>query len=391
MGSKKITVMAVGGAGCRVIREFAGSFESAGFHLLAVDSDVTSLAGTQLGEEHWIQAGRLLRSGRGCGGDLIAGQQALANERKQLHNVLSDTDVLIVVAGLGGGLATGGLPVVLGVAAKLHITTAVLVTLPFSMEGIRRRRLAEDKIKNDILPIADAVIVLPNDLLFSTLDGETAINDAFILSDKEMARTLRAVASILGGGNLFNADFASFTGVLKRRHTLCALGTALVEAGDDAYSRAMEKLLASPLLGGPESLDTADAVAFSLLGGPELSLGSARAVLDLCARQCDPDLGKIIVMGAATSEEFTGKLQLTALTVRYLDRPSPVTSVSGKRTSGANKAVEYDNEPGTQMDLPNLIVEDKGIMENTTPVMLDGEDLDVPTFKRRGIVVDCGK
>ena len=392
MDNKRITVMAVGGAGCRIIREFAGSFESSGFHLLAVDSDVNSLAGSRVGEEHWIQAGRLLRSGRGCGGDMIAGQQALANERKQLHSVLSDTDVLIVVAGLGGGLATGGLPVVLGVAAKLHITTAVLVTLPFSMEGFRRRQLAEEKIKNDILPIADAVIALPNDLLFSTLDGETAIADAFLLSDKEMARTLRAVASILGGGNLFNADFASFTGVLKRRHSLCSLGTALVDDGADASSRAMEKLLASPLLGGPESLDNADAVAFSLLGGPELALGNARAVLDLCARQCDPVLEKVILTGAATSEEFAGKIQLTALAVRYLERPAAASaSGPGRHTSGGHKMHEYSNEPGTQMDLPNLIVEDKGIMENTTPVVISGEDLDVPAFKRRGIVVDCGK
>lgn len=389
MDGNKITIMALGGAGCRIISRFVATASAERFHLLAVDSDVESLQTSGVGEAHWIQAGRLLRSGRGCGGDVIAGQQALANERKQLAGVLAGTGVLIIVAGLGGGLATGGLPVVLGVAAKLHITTAVLVTLPFSMEGFRRRHLADDKIKNDILPIADAVIALPNDLLFSTLEAETSLPEALLLSDTELSRTLLALASILGGANLFNADFAAFTGVLKRRHTLCSLGTALVDNSEDAADRVMEKMLISPLLGGPESLDNADAVAFSLLGGPELSMGVARSVLDLCSRQVDQDLEKTMLLGASTAEEFSGKIQLTALAVRYLDNISSAGENRNKRSFiRENPAAETSDE---QLDLPNLTVEEKGIMENTPPVIIDGEDLDIPTFRRKKLVFDSGK
>lgn len=391
MSEKKITVMALGGAGCRILGELnTGEFPD-NFRFLAVDSDIDSLQSSGLPESHWVQAGQQFRSGRGCGGNVIAGQQALANERKSLRRVLENTDVLTVVAGLGGGIATGGLPVVLSVAASLHITTAVLVTLPFSMEGFRRRQQADEKIKSDILPMADAVIALPNDLLFSTLEAETAFTDALKVSDLELSRTLLALAAIMGGANLFNADFASFTGIMKRRHTLCALGTALVDAGDDSAEKLMEKMLTSPLLGGPDTLDNADAVAFSLLGGPELSLGSARAVLDLCSRQINPDFEKVVLMGAATAEQFAGKLQLTALAVRYLDHPAPTVNASKKTTFHRDSSHRYASDGDLQMDLPNLIVEEKGIMENTAPVMLDGEDLDVPTFRRRGIVIDTGK
>ncbi|MBR2626459.1 MAG: hypothetical protein IKD23_08715 [Lentisphaeria bacterium] len=389
MDGRKITIMALGGAGCRIISQFADSASAERFHLLAVDSDVESLKLSGVSEEHWIQAGRLLRSGRGCGGDVIAGQQALANERKLLAGVLSSTDVLIIVAGLGGGLATGGLPVILGVAAKMHITTAVLVTLPFSMEGFKRRHLADDKIKNDILPIADAVIALPNDLLFSTLEAETSLTEALQLSDHELSRTLLALASVLGGANLFNADFAAFTGVLKRRHTLCSLGTAVVDNAENAADMVMEKMLISPLLGGPDSLDNADAVAFSLVGGKELSMGSARAVLDLCSRQINQDLEKTMLLGASVAEEFAGKIQLTALAVRYLDTVSKRTDNKNKRSFVRENIVPGDSDE--QLDLPNLTVEEKGIMENTTPVIIDGKDLDVPTFRRKGIVVDSGK
>ena len=389
MSGKKITIMALGGAGCRILGQLnTGDFPE-NFNFLAVDSDIDSLQASGVPEDRRVQAGRLLRSGRGCGGDVIAGQQALANERKQLYSVLNGTEVLLVVAGLGGGIATGGMPVILSVAAKMHLTTAVLVTLPFSMEGFRRRQVADEKIKNDILPMADAVIALPNDLLFSTLEAETAFADALQLSDKELSRTLLALAAIMGGANLFNADFASFTGVMKRRHTLCSLGTACIDTGADSAEKLMEIMLASPLLGGPDSLDNADAVAFSLLGGPELSLGNARAILDLCARQINPDMEKIVLTGAATAEQFAGKIQLTSLAVRYLDRPAPADAPR-KPTFHENRSL-FSSDGGTQMDLPNLTVEEKGIMENTAPVMIDGEDLDVPTFRRRGIVVDTGR
>lgn len=387
--SVKISVLALGGAGCRIIREFAGDPASANFNILAMDSDLESLKNSGVPEDRWIQAGKLLRSGRGCGGDVIAGQQVVANERKLLTSMLADTHLLIVTGGLGGGLATGGLSVVLGVAAKLRIASAVVATLPFDMEGFQRRRLADDKLKNDILPVADAVIALPNDLLFSTLEAETPMSEAFQLADKEMAKTLFAVASILGGGNLFSADFAAFTGVLKRRHTLCALGSGVADYQDDAPEKAMQAMLMSPLLGGPETLDTADALAFSLLGGPELSMGTARSALELCARQLDPKNEKNILLGASTSEDFAGKLQLSVLAVRYLD---PLDLKSPRKNSSRRiQESGVVDEPGTQMDLPNLIVEDKGIMENTLPVMLNGEDLDIPAFKRRGIVIDAGK
>jgi cell division protein FtsZ len=388
--NENICIMAVGGAGCRIIGEFSALEEAKKFRLLALDSDVESLKNSGLPEENRIQVGKLLRSGRGCGGDVISGQQALANERKNLVSILEDIKVLIIVTGLGGGLATGGLPVILGVAAKLHIVTAVIATLPFSMEGFMRRQHSEDKLKNDILPLADAVVVLPNDLLFSTLPAEVTVNDAFKLSDQEVSRSVLALVSILGGGNLFSADFASFTSVLKRRQTLCSLGTARVDDADNAIEAAMEKILASPLLGGPDALDNADAVLFSLLGGPELSLATARAALDLCSRQIDKDAEKNILLGAATAEEFAGKLQLTVLAVRYLDR-SEIAREPVRKRGGVRNTHNESSDDELQMDLPNLTVEDKGIMANTVPVVIDGADLDIPAFKRRGIVIDCGK
>lgn len=391
--ANNITILAVGGAGCRIIREFAGNSAAGNYRMLALDSDVESLQKSGLPETSLIQAGKLWRSGRGCGGDIMAGQMAVANVRKELTAALEKCDTLLVVAGLGGGLASGGLPVIFGAAAKMHLNTVLLCTLPFAMEGYQRRKLADDQIVNDILPVADAVIALPNDLLFSTMDAEVSLAEAFHCSDVQMAYSLLSLGAIVGGGNLFSADFAAFTGVLKRRHAMCAFGAGVVDAGDDAPEKVMEKLLESPFLGGSEALKSADAVAFSLLGGPELSLGNAKAALDLAGRQVGNEPEKIVLLGAANAEELAGKLQLSALAVRYLDKNNGESGRSGKRKSGNNRhfTAMPDEHGGEQLALPNLIAEEKGIMENTTPVIVDGEDLDVPAFKRKGLIIDLGK
>ncbi len=378
--------MAVGGAGCRIIHEFAATDFAENFKLLAVDSDLEALDRTGLPESSKIQAGRLWRSGLGCGGDEMSGQLALANERKRLSEVLGGTRILLIVAGLGGGLATGGLTVILGVAAKLHITTLLLGTLPFAMEGFQRRKLADDKIKSDFLPLADAVITLPNDLLFMQLSPDTPLQEAFKLSDQEMARSLASLAAVLGGGNLFSADFAAVTGLLKRRHTLCSLGSAVIENNIDAHEKLMDKLLVSPLLGGAEAFENADGIVFSLLGGTELSLGNAKNTLELAARQLSPAFNKPILLGAGVSESLQGKLQLTALAVKYLDRKNELPEEKTAKPFVRKKIADQKN--GTQMELPNLITEDKGIMENTVSVIINGEDLDIPAYKRKGIVLE---
>ena len=388
----EVTVLAVGGAGCRILREFVATAAASRFRLLALDSDADALKLTGLPESSRIQAGRMGCSGRGCGGDVMAGQMAASHERRTLAEALEGTKILLVIAGLGGGFASGGLPVVFGVAAKMNLVSILLCTLPFDMEGFKRRKLAEERIAADILPVADAVIALPNDLLFHSLAPEVPLAEAFRASDEQMARSLLALALTLSGENLFNADFSAFTAQLKRRRAQCALGVGVAEAAEDAPEKALSALLASPLLGGAEPFDTADTVLFSLLGGPELSLGQARAALELASRQIDPRSDKTLLLGAATVPELAGKLQLIALTVRYPDaEPAPAPTAPDSGRSRGRRQAAVGGFQVEQPTLPNLDTESKGIMENTAPVVIDGQDMDVPAYKRRGLALDLGK
>lgn len=393
MDTANITILGIGGAGCRILRQISNTPGTENLRLLAFDSDTESLAESGLPKENCIIAGMNLRSGRGCGGNETLGRSAAAVERQHLARILEGTKLLLVIGGLGGGMCTGGLPVILGVSRHLHITTMLMLSLPFAMEGYGRRKQADERICSDLLPLADCVIALPNDLLFSTLPAETPLAHALELADQEMARTAIALSAILLAGNIFSADISNFSSMLKP-HALCSIGVGVASASDpNAVEKALEKMMLSPLLGGPAELQKADAVAFTIIGGSKLSLGDAKAALDLASAQLDKSAERKILLGAGTSSEWDDILQITALSVHYTNKPvaAPVSpSAVARRRNSERKAAPEAEGSFVQQTLELDTIE-KGIMDKTTPEFFNGEDLDIPTFKRRGMIIDPGK
>ncbi len=399
MSERKMTILGIGGAGCRIIRQISLAPGADKLRLLALDSDTASLEESGLPPENRIIAGMNLRSGRGCGGNEIIGRSAVAVERPRLGRILEGTDILLIIGGLGGGLCTGGVPVILGIARHMHITTMLMLSLPFAMEGYGRRKQADDRICSDLLPLADCLIALPNDLLFSTLPPETPLAQALELADVEMARTAMALSSILFAGNIFSADISNFSAMLKP-NALCSLGVGVAPAGEEnAVEKAVEKMMLSPLLGGPAELQRADAVIFTVIGGPQLSLGEAKKALDLANKQLDKSPGRTVLLGAGTAPEWQDFIQITALTVRYTDKSvvktvapaAAVKSGAASRPAAIQRKVAVASDASFVQQTLELDTIDKGIMENSTPDFFNGEDLDIPTFKRRGIIVDPGK
>ena len=386
-----VTVLAVGGAGCRIIAHLAELPQSATLRLLAVDTDAAALAECGLPSGQTLLAGELWRNGRGCGGNEIDGQRAVAHERPGLERMLSGSRMLLVVGGLGRGTASGGMSVLPGVVSKLKIPAVFLLTLPFSMEGHSMRRRAE-KVLNDMFQVADAVVALPNDLLFSTLDSATGLNRAFELADAEVARTALALSEVLASGNLLNADFAGFTAFLKRRKSVCGIGIGVARGEAPDLNAAMEQLLYSPLLGGPSRLSDADAVVLSLLGGPELAIGVAKNAVELMQRHVSEH--SRLMVAASSSPAWSGELQLTALAIKFDEKSELAARTepdSGSRRNRRERGGADPESKPTQLPLPFGEAHAKGIMEGTAPVFFEGEDLDIPTCLRRNVVIDNGR
>ena len=392
-GAGKITILGIGGAGCRIIRTLLTMPWSEGVRLLALDTDRSALEATGLPAENLLLAGELWRGGRGCGGDELDGQRAVAHERSRLEVLLRESGFLLVLCGLGGGTASGGAPVVLSVATRLKLPNLFMVTLPFVLEGYRRRNLAERVLSESLFDVADAVLALPNDLLFSTLPGDTPLARAFELADRECAGTALALSAVLSAGNLLNADTASFTALLKRRKSVCSIGIGVVRddagcAAETVPEKLVSGMLASPLLGGPQVLKEADAVVVSLLGGSDLSLRDTRNTLELTGKYISPGTEQLTAAG--THPGWTGSRQLCVLAVKYDEAVPEMPPRPAARRRTASVAVPSAAAAATQLTLP-LDPVSKGIMERTTPVVWNNEDLDEPAFKRRNAVIDDGR
>ena len=393
MEKEKFTIMGVGGAGCRVIGTLRQMSAAEKIRLVAADTDRSGLESSGLPPDRCLLAGEMWRGGRGCGGSVGDGQIAFGRARTEIASMISGSSMLLVSAGLGGGTASGGIPVVLGEAMRLHIPSVVLVTLPFAHEGNLRRRQAVQALDEDIYRLADAVIAMPNDLLFSVLPSTAPLAEAFRLADEQVARTALALSELLCAGNLLNADFSAFSSLLKRRKSRCSLGVGVSRTEDGARRPeiAFEEMLCSPLLGGASSLTEADAVIFSLLGGPELAVGDVQAVFNLAERYTRPDT--VMLTSAATAPEWKGMLQFSAVAIKF-DRQEEI-AVPGKGGSGGRRPPA---EPGglfgdAGVEQPALPFDhvSKGIMESTQKVVWNGEDLDIPTYIRRNVVIDNGK
>ena len=395
MGEVPITVLGLGGAGCRAV----GALEKLApgrLRLLAVDTDRAALESCPIPESHRLLAAADWRGGRGCGGNVLDGQRALARERSSLETLLTGTPLLLVVGGLGGGTASGGAGIVLSVCRKLDLPALFLLTLPFTLEGHSKRRVAEETLRNELLDMADAVLTLPNDLLFSILPGTTPLAEAFALADREIAGTALALTAVLRQGNLLAVNFTDLVAVLRRRKSFCSIGVGIAAAGEaaDGTGRcqlALERLLESPLLGGGDKLTGADAVLFAVMGDDSLARGATRQVLEQAGTFVRPEAK--LFAGASTETAFGERVQLCALTIKFdaaEEVERPLAGGSARKGRAARKTAV---EPAVEVEQLKFALDtlSKGMMDKTTPVIWNGEDLDFPTFQRRNVMIDTGK
>ena len=384
--------MGVGGAGCRFLNTLKQTPGADRLRLLAVDTDRESLNNSGLPPENTLLAGENWRLGRGCGGNVSDGRSAIGNARGSIDTLLANTKMLMVIGGLGGGTGSGGIATVLSLGSKKQIPTLALVTLPFSHEGDQRRQIAVSALEKTIFDVANAVIALPNDLLFSTLSPTAPIAEAYKLADEQIARTVLALSAQLCAGNLLNADFTTFSNMLMQEKNRCAVGVGVArrENGIIHAETAIENMLDSPLLGGCSNLKTADAVIFNILGGPSLSIGDVQTIFSKSADFISR--GTCVLTSAATSPEWEDMIQFTALAIKYKQPLRPQAESKQNSLPAREEAGDslFSTSAMEQPALPFAPVS-KGIMESTLKVIWQGKDLDIPTYIRDEISIDIGK
>lgn len=399
IGNGKALVVGIGGCGIRILEYLHGNPRAKWLVTLAVDTDGGVLAGTHADAVINASADWNSKSCAGCGGDIIRGERAVSHERANLKEHIRGFSLLIVTGGLGGGTATGGVRTLASVAREEGVPAIFLLTTPFSFEAHSRRKNSDDCLQ-EILPIADVALTMPNDLLFSTLPPDTPAENAFATSAHEMASTVVGIASVLRCRDLVGTDFATFMRALHKRKAACGIGVGFAENSDglDRCALALTRMLDSPFLGGSEAMKRADAAIVTLTGGPDLELGELKRTLELAAGALPKNIE--ILSGANVCDEAAGSVQMTAVIFQYApeSKPEPLTH---RAPAPVVSPVESDHDGELQIPFSasssnveevelGLQSYDKGIFEKLPAVRFRDEDLDIPTYQRRNIRIDKG-
>ncbi len=395
--SKRPMLLGLGGSGAAVIANLAAMPAVAEYYLALIDTDSAVMEKSPASLKINAVSDWGLANGAGCGGDIIRGERSIARERARISGLLENASFLTVVGGLGGGTASGGIRTIVSVAHQLKLPCICLLTTPFSFESYSRQHNAEEAVR-ELLPVADVLLTIPNDLLFAALPPDTPAAVAFERSAGEIAHTAFGIAELMRCKNMIGADFAAFMNPLKNQKCTCRVGIGAAENSDglDRCAIALERLLQCPFLGGLEHLKKSDAVYFVLSGGNDLQLAEMKRSLEMIPSML-PDHVEVY-SGAAVAEQMTGHIQLTAVAVQYENPPQ-------KKTRRRKVAMQPD------MDLPlnnadgqdhagnmalmqdefTLTCFSRGIFSNLPPTKYQNEDLDVPTFQRKNVVIDRGK
>lgn len=384
--------------------------------LAVINTDFKALGTSPVQDK--ILIGTSLTRGLSAGGDPELGRKAAEADADKIAEIVKDTDLIFLVAGLGGGTGSGASPVVAEIAAEAGATVIAFVTLPFSFEGGRRRKQAEDAM-NELRRVCDAVIPLANDMLLQEGTESTSVLDSFARADEWIGRGVKSIWGMLSRTGLINVDFTALRQVFQHRggKTLFGLG---VGSGENPAAAALDDLKQCPLLHTPEYARKADRLLVNISGGADLSLAKVNELMSALTEEFGREAH--VVMGAAIDEALQGRVEICLIGTtdlgsrNFVRRPAPAparkpsertatpTATSSAPDSNQNvktavtpapphpamsaadihKARPTQEEFGFQGGAPT---ENRGAFDKSDRNLFEGQDLDVPTYLRKGIKV----
>lgn len=297
----RIVVVGCGGGGSNTINRLT-TMGVEGAKTLALNTDVKHLTRTNAHSK--ILIGKDLTRGLGAGGYPEVGKKAALENEKDIKRVLSDADMVYVVAGLGGGTGTGSAPEVARIAKELGSIVIGAVTMPFKIEGTRMAK-AEDGLFQ-LRQYCDTAIVIENDRLLKVA-GDLPIEQAFAVSDNIIATMIKGVTETISMPSLVNLDYADVKTIMHSG------GVATVGFGesdtDNRAEDAVVKALTNPLLdvdytGGSGAL-------LHITGGPDLKLEEVNLIGEYVSKQLDPDAQ--VIWGSRIDPNFGGKVRVITI------------------------------------------------------------------------------
>ena len=314
-----------------------------------------------------IQLGAKLTKGLGAGMKPEVGKESALESYEDLAHALEGADIVFVAAGLGGGTGTGAAPIIAKIAKEVGALTIAVVTKPFSFEGKKRLKLAEDglqELKNE----SDCIVVIPNDKLLSIIDPKMGIKESFKIVDSVLARAVSGTSGVIlaSGDNDINLDFADLQTVMSHRG-LALMGVGEYK-GENAAYEAIKNAIESPLLDNM-SVNGALGVLVHFSMHPEFPFMELSAAMDVVHNSVDESAD--VIFGTTTDENLAKDFIRITLVA---------TGFEKKAAMGINNC-EFENKEviAAASMKPRVVVRSAMVANGDY-----SEDfLDVPTFMRQ--------
>ena len=386
--SAKIKVIGVGGAGGNAINNMIEA-NLQGVKFIAANTDAQALENSKA--QLKLQIGERLTEGLGAGADPKVGREAALESKEAIKSALEDSHMVFITAGFGGGSGTGAAPVIAEICKEIKALTVAVVTKPFSFEGKKRAKQAEEGIAA-LKEVADTVIIIPNDRLRGIASKNAKMVDMFKKADEILLHSVKGITDLIMMPGLVNLDFADVRTTMLRAG-MAIMGTGIA-SGASRAKEAAERAISHPLL-EDISIAGAKGVLMNLTSTSELTMEEMTEASDRIYEEVGEDAD--IIWGTVVDESLGDEMRVTVIATGI--GAGHESSMSKKCR---NKYIDHelrgkirditpdDMRNAVDFDEPTFIRRKEAVGESTGAtyrgykgIVIDNNDLEIPTFLRR--------
>ena len=340
-GVARIKVIGVGGGGSNAVSRMFRERIS-GVEYIVMNTDIQALLKSDVPNR--IRIGEQLTQGMGVGGDPDKGSASAEESREEIYDVIRDSNMVFIAAGMSGGTGTGAAPVIAEIAQETGALTVGVVTRPFAFEGIRRSKQAQagiEKLQNNV----DTLLVIPNQRLSIISQEEVTAENAFGLADDVLRLGVQSITELITNPGDINLDFADVQSIMRDAGPAwMSIGHA---SGGSRSRDAAQEAITNPLM--DVSIEGATGVLFNITGGSDLKLSELHEAAEVIQRVVDPEAN--IIFGMTTDHKMENEIKITIIATGFPTTDTLLQRDMARTVEAVNK-VEINED---SLDLPPFL------------------------------------
>lgn len=370
-----IKVVGVGGGGTNAVNRMIEE-GIRGVEFVAINTDAQALAISDADIK--VHIGTDLTRGLGAGANPEVGRKAADESRDDIAEALAGADMVFITCGEGGGTGTSAAPIVADIAMnEVGALTVAVVTKPFTFEGRKRKKSAEEGIKT-LSDCVDTMIVIPNDKLLDIAEKKTTMLEAFAIADGVLSQGTQGITDLITVPGIINLDFADVKTIMKQAGTaMMGIGTS---SGDTRAVDAAQQAISSPLL--ESSIDGATRVLLSIAGSKDLGIQEISDAADVVANAVDPEAN--IIFGTVVDESLGDQVRITVIATGFSDsnvnRQDELFAAQQSQSKAAASAEPQRTAPATS---PAQAAPTRNVGGTELP-NFGNDQFELPDFLKRG-------